>query len=359
MRLLSLAIVLATLSGAVGHADWPNHGSMSIGSAVRIHPAVVRVITPLRDGMALGSGTLVAVNDTQGLVVSNWHVVDGAAGPISVLFPDGFSSTAVVLKTDRDWDLAALLIRRPTVEPVPLATRAPRRGELLTIAGYGSGTYRTAAGRCTQYVAPGPNRPMEMVELATSARQGDSGGPIFNAQGQLAGVLFGTGGGSTTGSYCGRVRGFLASIVGEPPPRSAPEVQAIAQRPRRYEATAPSASRASRPLVVTPPPAILALPPPPSPNVRPLAALPAPPPEKPTQPSNPYAEGVSISASEVSSPDEPIEQVQVVPPSAQAPPAQPIAASSMAEQLKTALALIGLLAILFHGLRLLSLAQGS
>ncbi|HEY2892860.1 MAG TPA: trypsin-like peptidase domain-containing protein, partial [Pirellulales bacterium] len=94
-----------------------------------------------------------------------------------------------------------------------LANEAPRPGDVLTIAGYGSGQYRAASGRCTQYVAPGTKFPFEMVEVAVSARQGDSGGPIFNEQGQLAGVLFGEGHGRTSGSYCGRVRWFLTSVL--------------------------------------------------------------------------------------------------------------------------------------------------
>ena len=43
-----------------------------------------------------------------------------------------------------------------------------------------------------------------MVELAAPARNGDSGGPILNSRGELAGVLFGSAFGRTTGSYCGR-----------------------------------------------------------------------------------------------------------------------------------------------------------
>jgi S1-C subfamily serine protease len=98
----------------------------------------------------------------------------------------------------------------------------------LTIAGYGSGDYRAAAGRCTQYVAPDSNQPFEMVELDTAARQGDSGGPIFNSRGELAGVLFGTGHGTTSGSYCGRVRGFLESVL--PSGDTAADNTSIAER---------------------------------------------------------------------------------------------------------------------------------
>ncbi len=52
-----------------------------------------------------------------------------------------------------------------------------------------------------------------MVELSAAARNGDSGGPIFNSRGELAGVLFGAASGRTTGSYCGRVRWFLGPII--------------------------------------------------------------------------------------------------------------------------------------------------
>jgi S1-C subfamily serine protease len=182
-------------------------------SSAAPHPAVVRVIVPERDGTSFGSGTLVDVNGQYGLVLTNWHVVADGTGPIQVVFPNGFRSAAQVAKLDRDWDLAALVIWKTDVQPVKLAGSAPRPGEWLTIAGYGSGAYRAATGRCTQYVSPGTNHPAEMVELSTAARQGDSGGPIFNGRGELAGVLFGAGGGTTSGSYCGRVSRFLESVL--------------------------------------------------------------------------------------------------------------------------------------------------
>jgi len=199
------------------------------------HPAVARIVAPGRGSISYGSGTLVAVNEKHGLVITNWHVINEAVGPVVVVFPGGFRSAGTVQKYDRDWDLAAIAIWRPPVEPVPLAMAAPQSGELLTIAGYGSGNYRAASGRCTQYVAPGRNLPFEMVELAASARQGDSGGPILNNQGELAGVLFGAGGGRTAGSYCGRVRWFLADVVpaGQEPPQPSgePDKRAIASAP--------------------------------------------------------------------------------------------------------------------------------
>jgi hypothetical protein len=179
------------------------------------HPAVVRVAVPERGGAAYGSGALVAVGESTGLVLTNWHVVRDAAGPIAVYFPDGFSSPASVLRVDRDWDLAALAIWRPKAQPITLAADAPQPGEALTIAGYGSGAYRALTGRCTQYVSPGGNQPFEMIEISAPARNGDSGGPIINSRGELAGVLFGSAFGRTVGSYCGRLRWFLSSVDGD------------------------------------------------------------------------------------------------------------------------------------------------
>jgi hypothetical protein len=206
------------------------------------HPAVARIIAPGKGSVSYGSGTLIDANEKFGLVITNWHVINEASGPITVLFPDGFSSIGTIQKVDRDWDLAAIAIYKPNAQPVPMAGTAPQPGESLMIAGYGSGTYRAARGPCTQYVAPGVKFPYEMVELAASARQGDSGGPIFNSRGELAGVLFGEGNGRTSGSYCGRVQWFLTS-TGQPSSRTQAAPTAIATRPpQRVESFPDNAS---------------------------------------------------------------------------------------------------------------------
>jgi S1-C subfamily serine protease len=211
--LLPLAVLLLAAPAALARPAPLGRDAPLPSSGGQPHPAVARIVVPEGSTTSLGSGTLVAVSGKLGLVVTNWHVVRDATGQIVVVFPDGFRSAATVVRTDPDWDLAALAVWRPGAEPVPLATEPPQPGQPLTIAGYGSGRYRAITGRCTQYVAPGRNQPFEMVELAAGAREGDSGGPIFNNRGELAGVLFGTARGQTAGSYCGRVRQFLAAAA--------------------------------------------------------------------------------------------------------------------------------------------------
>jgi hypothetical protein len=177
------------------------------------HPAVARIIVPEGDATSYGSGTLIDVRDRYGLVITNWHVVRDGTGEVEVVFPDGYRSMARPLKVDADWDLAALVIWRPPATPVTIAAQAPQPGDELTICGYGHGQYRAATGHCTKYYAPKLELPLHMVELDVEARQGDSGGPIFNDRGELAGVLFGAGGGTTLGSFGGRVQSFLASLA--------------------------------------------------------------------------------------------------------------------------------------------------
>lgn len=317
------------------------------------HPAVVRIIAPEGNGFSLGSGTLVATSQEHGLVITNWHVVRDATGQIIVVFPDGFRSGATVLKTDRDWDLAALAIWRPEVQPVPLSAAAPQLGESLTIAGYGGGNYRTATGRCTQYLSPGRNLPFEMVELSAGARQGDSGGPIFNQRGELAGVLFGASFGRTSGSFSGRVRQFLMPLISDFQ-RLEPSEAMIAGGPGSAAASSPEPVQAPAPLALPPPPTEVTVA---IAGVRPAAA---PPPDETDFASRP---GGLAEAADLTAPLEPTAPLSAPSPAGALPTAgpsvqlAPTAGPTRLDQIKNILAFIGGFSILFHAMRLFGAGQ--
>ncbi len=342
--LLGLAIALAAAAAALGQGvpppTYPPWQRNPAGAAAlwqtTPHSAVVRVIVPNRDGTSMGSGALVAVGQSHGLVVTNWHVVRDAAGPIVVAFPDGFRSGATLLKTDRDWDLAALGIWRPNAEPIPLATAPPRPGEPLTIAGYGSGAYRTITGRCTQYVSPGWSQPFEMVELSAPARNGDSGGPIFNSRGELAGVLFGSAAGETTGSYCGRVRWFLTSAMSDFQ-RLQPAGVLLAQQ-TGVESRTPPAQKQVAPV------ALASLPAAQNPAIGRTVSQAVPLPSEPTAPGLPSTAPETRVPAAVPGP-----VPETTPPNG--------GEVGLWDQVKEVLAVIGAVAILFHTLRLLVTAN--
>lgn len=358
-------------------------GPFSLGDDGRLtqpHPAVCRIVVPEGDGMSLGSGTLVGASDFHGLVITNWHVIRDNRGSIMVAFPDGFRSSARLLHADKDWDLAALAIWKPSVAAVPLAAGMPQRGDVLTIAGYGSGAYREATGRMEQYASPANHLPFEMIEVTTSARQGDSGGPIFNQRGEVAGVLFGSASGRTTGSYSGRVRAFLLPLLDDfvklqpppqtmlagAPPATPPTYTADTTRP---PANAPSAAPPAR--AIPAPPGNVAVRAPtatgpasqydeqPVPPARPTAAVPRSPPaaadvaaRAPSAP--PMAEPVNrpqepayIPAGETASivgPTAPMEATETAPGFSW----KDLAGATHGEQAKTVLAAIGGVAIALH-----------
>jgi hypothetical protein len=222
-----------------------------------------------------GTGTLVAEMGEWGIVVSNWHVVSEARDSIAVKFPT-FSSPARVFLRDATWDLAALVVRKPPrVAPIPISHEVPRVGDALWVAGYGEsagltefqiqggrvqnyallvaendegesdsgekGANESDAGKLTNGVAPSAaiaelaaSRPenallYETLAVDKGVRKGDSGGPIFNRYGELAGVLWGSNGESTMGTYCIRVQYFLTQAI---------ERLATLEAERRFDASA-------------------------------------------------------------------------------------------------------------------------
>jgi hypothetical protein len=187
---------------------------MPAAAAPGPRPAVARLEARVGDELHGGSGVLVAVSGSHGLVVTNWHVVRSVRDSVTVHWPDGNRGAGRVLKTDQLYDLAAVLVPRPAAEPVTIAAQAPRVGDRLTIAGYGGRpyVYREESGALTEYLTPGRGGAAELIECRATARKGDSGGPIFNADGQLAGVLFGANQGETVGPCSTRVRTFLAGV---------------------------------------------------------------------------------------------------------------------------------------------------
>ena len=263
-------IIVAVLSGRAGRAygqqsfaaaGWgggrhpqpfdPELFSDYLLSGQTPHPAVARIIAPESSGVSLGSGVLVDSNGSQGLVLTNWHVIRDSRSAVLVQFADGFQSAGTVIRFDEAWDLAAISIWKPEATPVQLAPRNPLQGEALCIAGYGRGAYREQRGRCTEYLSPGSGYPKELVELQAPARQGDSGGPILDTEGRLAGVLFGEGDGRTIGSCVSRLRIFLASVGSD---GFQPPAKLVAQKTTRQQIQTPSPQRMQQ----TPPPVSVA-----------------------------------------------------------------------------------------------------
>ena len=142
-----------------------------------------------------GSGTLVDVDGDAGIVVTCAHLFREGASRIQVAFDGSQAYDATLVGRDEAFDLAALRIARPAAEPIPIAGVGPQVGETLRSCGYGQdGRYWCNQGRMLGYVRTTQTRTAETLELSGRARDGDSGGPVFNGSGELVGVLWGTDG---------------------------------------------------------------------------------------------------------------------------------------------------------------------
>ncbi|MCH8841261.1 MAG: trypsin-like peptidase domain-containing protein [Planctomycetes bacterium] len=175
--------------------------------------AVCRVHNRLGGFANVGSGTLVDKTEDgrEGLILTCWHLFREGTGQVVVQFNDGRSHGARVVALDRDADLAALAIANPRAEPVGVNLTVARHAK-LTACGFGhTGQYRCAVG-----INGGESRAPGQTSLLVNngVRSGDSGGGVFDEQGQLVAVVWGERDGVTYASCGTPLRDFLGRVLG-------------------------------------------------------------------------------------------------------------------------------------------------
>jgi 2-alkenal reductase len=168
-----------------------------------VNPGVVTIYTfaaPHPNTIPLGQGSGFVI-DTEGHIVTNQHVVDGAEA-IEVDFPSGFKAWATLVGTDPDSDLAVLIVDAPPEEliPIPLGdSDQVQVGEFVVAIGNpfglsGSMTVGvvSAIGRVLQSEREAPGGGAfsagDLIQTDAAINPGNSGGPLLNLQGQVIGV---------------------------------------------------------------------------------------------------------------------------------------------------------------------------
>lgn len=175
--------------------------------------AIARVVNLGPNGMrSYGSAALIGKRDGRGWVLTCQHLFAEGSREVWVLFP-GERHRARLLWADRQWDVAVLEIDAPQAEPLPLAETPPSYGEAVAACGYGpDGRFALRWGNVLGYVQTGTTAGKETLALACAARDGDSGAPLLDRRGRIVGVLWGTDGRRTLGTYCGRLRLLLKRL---------------------------------------------------------------------------------------------------------------------------------------------------
>ena len=151
-----------------------------------------------RQSMAQGSGFFISAD---GFIVTNNHVVDHAS-EVNVTTEGGKIIAAKVIGVDPKTDLALLKVSEGGDYPVvTFAAKAPRVGDWVLAVGnpFGLGGTVTAGIVSARGRDIGSGPYDDFLQIDAPVNHGNSGGPTFNADGEVVGVntaIFSPSGGS-------------------------------------------------------------------------------------------------------------------------------------------------------------------
>jgi len=158
---------------------------------------VIPGVVAIRTDQGQGSGF---VYDTEGNIVTNQHVIDGA-NIVEVVFSSGFKSYGTVIGSDSDADIAIIKVDAPADELHPLIigdSDTLQVGQPVVAIGnpFGlSGTMTlgivSGLGRTqpsSQAASGGYFSTADIIQTDAAINPGNSGGPLFNLNGEVVGI---------------------------------------------------------------------------------------------------------------------------------------------------------------------------
>jgi S1-C subfamily serine protease len=145
------------------------------------------------EGTASGSGIVL---DTEGHVLTNNHVIEGASEVTVTLESDGQAYPATVVGTEPDSDLALLQVEAPAAKFHPLAlgdSAAMEVGDPVVAIGNPFDLDRTVTSGIVSALqreiqAPDGKAIDDVIQTDAAINPGNSGGPLINADGEVIGI---------------------------------------------------------------------------------------------------------------------------------------------------------------------------
>ncbi len=175
-----------------------SHDEVLVALYKRVNPSVVLIQTLTDYGQGAGSGFLY---DSQGHIVTNYHVIEGATD-IEVHFPTGLKTRGAVVATDLDSDLAVVKVDLVPagITPLPLGdSDLLQVGQTVIAIGNPFGLDSTmtvgivsAKGRTLASFRDAPDGGVfsagDLIQTDAAINPGNSGGPLLNLNGEVVGI---------------------------------------------------------------------------------------------------------------------------------------------------------------------------
>ncbi|HLJ09281.1 MAG TPA: trypsin-like peptidase domain-containing protein, partial [Acidimicrobiia bacterium] len=169
--------------------------------AAAVDPGIVDVNTQIDYGSAAGAGTGMILS-SDGLILTNNHVVDGATQITVTTVDNGRRYQATVVGTDATEDIAVLQLKNASgLTPIPLGDSGKVAvGDPVVALGNAGGVGGTPVVATGVVEATGqtitasdddgsnPETLNDLIEVNAPIQPGDSGGPLVNSAGQVVGI---------------------------------------------------------------------------------------------------------------------------------------------------------------------------
>lgn len=167
--------------------------------------SVVRVLAEYSDGYATGSGFVIKSDKEETLIATNYHVVEGNPYSISVwLSAEETMSASIVAYTDQK-DICILKLAYPvSLKALVFAKNGAKQGEAVYAVGFpgaadylsDSEAHTSADATITDGIVSAVREatvssygtPTKILQINAAINSGNSGGPLFNADGKVVGI---------------------------------------------------------------------------------------------------------------------------------------------------------------------------
>ncbi len=158
---------------------------------------LIDTVLPYQNAEAAGTGMVLTA---AGQILTNYHVIEGAGTITVTVATTGESYAATVVGSDPSNDVALLQLTGASgLTTVKADDDVAKVGDAVTAVGNagGTGTLTAAAGTISSLTASvtaasegstGSETLSAMVETTADVVSGDSGGPLFDAEGEVVGV---------------------------------------------------------------------------------------------------------------------------------------------------------------------------